>query len=370
MALQPQTPSLDYTGLEYRWKNFVFRPAEFQKEAVFAGMLGLLMLVYFLGKKWNEQKARAWWSTFDPLYSSQFRAMSPLPNQPLVTNSPSTHLHYLTGRRNLLSLHTVLNLLPRHNAVQYIQDLVWGVVDPVNELGDELVLDYTLGENGKGQLGEGVGVWGVVRKSGVLTKIRKERWDVTFCKTVENPQIPPTHMLLTESADSTDYLLNAPNVGLLDVLKNERTGGLLKSLIITDQPTTRPTRGPLPESARSRHLIITLRLPPNGRYEETMPWVQVGLNLCDLMGKVAMKPETTRKLRKTRQEVSDELARSYAAEQKEENGDPEEEKKAAKRKEEAKRRAAMSDVERKKLELKEQKKQQRKAQIKQLKGGK
>jgi hypothetical protein len=118
------------------------------------------------------------WSTFDPLYSSQFRAMSPLPNQPLVTNSPSTHLHYLTGRRNLLSLHTVLNLLPRHNAVQYIQDLVWGVVDPVNELGDELVLDYTLGENGKGQLGEGVGVWGVVRKSGVLTKIRKERWDV------------------------------------------------------------------------------------------------------------------------------------------------------------------------------------------------
>ena len=104
--------------------------------------------------------------------------MSPLPNQPLVTNSPSTHLHYLTGRRNLLSLHTVLNLLPRHNAVQYIQDLVWGVVDPVNELGDELVLDYTLGENGKGQLGEGVGVWGVVRKSGVLTKIRKERWDV------------------------------------------------------------------------------------------------------------------------------------------------------------------------------------------------
>lgn len=40
-------------------------------------------------------------------------------------------------------------------------------------------------------------------------------------------------MLLTESADSTDYLLNAPNVGLLDVLKNERTGGLLKSLIVS-----------------------------------------------------------------------------------------------------------------------------------------
>jgi hypothetical protein len=48
-------------------------------------------------------------------------------------------------------------------------------------------------------------------------------------------------MLLTESADSTDYLLNAPNVGLLDVLKNERTGGLLKSLIVSSLPDSSVT---------------------------------------------------------------------------------------------------------------------------------
>lgn len=173
------------------------------------------MVAFFLGKKWNESKAREWyvppagrwlvvttsthdlsparqadlpspllrrstcrWSTFDPKFSSQFRAMSPLPSQPLVSNTPSTYLHYLTGRRHLLSLHCILNLLPRHNLVQLVQDLVWGVVDPVNETGDELVLDFTLGEAGKGQQGEGVGVWGVVGKSGVLGKIRKERWDV------------------------------------------------------------------------------------------------------------------------------------------------------------------------------------------------
>jgi len=113
--------------------------------------------------------------------------MSPLPSQPLVTNSPSTHLHYLTGRRSLLSLHCILNLLPRHNLVQFVQDLGWSVVDPVNELGDELVLDYTLGMGGRGQVGEGPGVWGVVRKSGVLTKIRKERWDV-----VSTEELHPT----------------------------------------------------------------------------------------------------------------------------------------------------------------------------------
>jgi hypothetical protein len=105
--------------------------------------------------------------------------MSPLPSQPLISNGPATYLHYLTGRRNLLSLHMALNLLPRHNFIQLIQDLVFSIIDPVSQsVEDEIVLDFTLGENGKGQLGEGPGVWAVVDKSGVLTSIRKQRWDV------------------------------------------------------------------------------------------------------------------------------------------------------------------------------------------------
>jgi hypothetical protein len=118
---------------------------------------------------------------------------------------------------------------------------------------------------------------------------------------------------------------------------------------ITDQPTTRPTTGPLPDTLRSRHLIITLRLPPPGQSDLTLPWVQVGLNLCDLMNKTPVKPETTRKLKRTRVEVDEGLRKSYEVEQKEEMGDPEEEKKTLKRKEEARRRAAMSDSERKKV---------------------
>ena len=40
-------------------------------------------------------------------------------------------------------------------------------------------------------------------------------------------------MLLTESSESTEYLLQAANTGLIDVLKNEITAGLLKSLIVS-----------------------------------------------------------------------------------------------------------------------------------------
>lgn len=105
--------------------------------------------------------------------------MSPLPSQPMISNGPAQYLHYLTGRRNLLSLHMALNLLPRHNLIQLVQDFVMGIMDPVSQSHeDEIVLDFTLGENGKGQTGEGPGVWGVVDKSGVLATIRKQRWDV------------------------------------------------------------------------------------------------------------------------------------------------------------------------------------------------
>lgn len=138
---------------------------------------------------------------------------------------------------------------------------------------------------------------------------------------------------------------------------------------ITDQPATRPAQGPLPDKQKARTLTITLSLPSNSSMEAILPWAQVGLNLCDYLSKTSPKPETTRKLRKIRQEVAEELTKAWAEELKEEEGDPEEEKRVAKRKEEAKRRAALSDAERRKLEEKEKKKRDRKAQIKAAKGG-
>lgn len=60
---------------------------------------------------------------------------------------------------------------------------------------------------------------------------------------------------------------------------------------ITDQPAKRPSKGPLAEGAKSRHLVLTLRLPAENQMQEATPWIQVALNLVDLMGKVSVKPE-------------------------------------------------------------------------------
>jgi hypothetical protein len=60
---------------------------------------------------------------------------------------------------------------------------------------------------------------------------------------------------------------------------------------ITDQPAKRPSKGPLAEGAKSRHLVLTLRLPAESQMQEATPWIQVALNLVDLMSKVSVKPE-------------------------------------------------------------------------------
>ncbi|GHJ86887.1 hypothetical protein NliqN6_3289 [Naganishia liquefaciens] len=352
-----------YTGIEYRWKNIAFRPAIFVREGMVLGLVALLLLAYYLGKSMNERRAKSWWKVFHDLYSPQFKAMSPLPSQALISNGPAQFLHYLTGRRNLLSLHMVLNLVPRHNFIQLVQDLVMGLVDPVSQaIEDEVVLDFTLGEGGKGQTGEGPGVWAVVDKSGVLAGIRKKRWDVGFTKTFESPVVPNTHMVLAETLDSLEYFINANNTGLIEALKNPQTAKWFKSLVITDQPARRPAKGPLAEAVKSRHLVLTLRLPTERQMQEATPWIQVALNLIDLMGKVPVKPETTRKLRKIRADVDAELTKEYQREVAEETGETEEEKRLAKRRAEEKRRALLSPEEQKRLEEKDRKKALKKTQ--------
>lgn len=55
----------------------------------------------------------------------------------------------------------------------------------------------------------------------------------TFTKALESPLIPNTHMVLTETNDSADYILNANNIGLIELLKDPRTAKWFKSLVVS-----------------------------------------------------------------------------------------------------------------------------------------
>lgn len=179
----------------------------------------------------------------------------------------------------------------------------------------------------------------------------------------ESPAVPVTHALFSEHSDATDAILKTPNVGVAEVLADPTAANVLKALIVTDAPAKRPTKGPLRAEQRAREVYLRVRKPSTqDEVDAVNAWIQVALNLADLVTRPnVLKPEVTRKLVKTRQEVDASLARSFKKEQEEDNP-PEmtaEEKRAAKKRAD---RAKLSEKDQKKAEELDRKREMRKMQ--------
>lgn len=219
-------------------------------------------------------------------------------------------------------------------------------------------------------------------------------YNQTFPRLVETSTVPQAYSLYTEHSESTDLLLKTPQVGLDTVLALPATSSILKSIIvscpqvsgmrltsqITDQPATRPSKGPLAANKKSRQLIISIRAPSNSNETDAaLALLQVGYNVADLLGKKSLSSEVrsigsqdltlqaTRKLQRTRAEVNNDLSSSYEKILKEDAPAEEtaEEKRAAKKRAEReklseKEQARLKDLEKKRAERKAMKAQQRK----------
>ena len=134
---------------------------------------------------------------------------------------------------------------------------------------------------------------------------------------------------------------------------------------ITDQPRERPLL-PIPAEHRERHVILSLRMPPSSKAGATVSLIKAVFNLIDALeaGRFALRPETRAKLRKTREELDEQLRREAEAERKEE---AEIDKAAARKKAQEERLAKLSAAEQKKELERERKRQFRKAQGKVVK---
>jgi hypothetical protein len=55
-------PPEEYDGFQLRWKNIVFRPAEFLYEGLALVAIMSYFALYFYGKRLNEVRAGKWWA--------------------------------------------------------------------------------------------------------------------------------------------------------------------------------------------------------------------------------------------------------------------------------------------------------------------
>ncbi|EJU06394.1 DUF1682-domain-containing protein [Dacryopinax primogenitus] len=351
----PPVPEGEYEGLEYRWRNIVFRPGQFKFEAVGLGFVIIYLLVWAIGRALNGGRVRAWFKTHLPFYETQFTR--PAVRQ-LQSDGPSDYFIFSTGRRGVLSLHTTFTLLSRHNLIDMIYDFGRSLIELDYSPRDLLELDFRLNDDGT----RPGFVWAVMKKDEMKT-LRRARWDLSLTKAGDDKTLPVSLGIMTEAADITEAILKGP---LLATLNDPNVLKYFRYLIVTDQPADRP-EVPIPLAERERHVILALEPPSGGQNAETLPMVQSIFRFVDTVDKLPLRVETIRKLKRSRQDFEEELLKEIAKEKKERDEEEGEDKKAAKRKAEQERVSKLSAEEQKKWEEKERKRTMKKAQGKLVK---
>ncbi|KAF4574585.1 hypothetical protein EYR40_005670 [Pleurotus pulmonarius] len=346
--------SAEYDGWEYKWRVFTFRPAYFKIEAgLLAGLL--LVVVFFLwGKSQNSRRANKWMDAHLPLLASQFSKPTV---DGLKSDGYSDFFNFSTGRRAVTSLHTIFTLRPRHDLLQMLYQIGWGLVEVQTTYPDDLQLDFKLND---GTLESGF-VWAVVKKDELRT-IRDARWDLTFTKTTENPALPAQFSIMAEQADITETILKTTT--LVQLLKDPAILPYFRSLTITDQPRERPVLPsesvPLPPT--EKHLILSLNCPPPSSADVTVPFITSLFPFIDSLPKLSLRPDTKNKLKKIREDVDKALREEAGREKKEELEQQLEEKKAEKKRQEQDRISKLSAAEQQKILDRERKRSMRKQQ--------
>jgi len=86
---------------------------------------------------------------------------------------------------------------------------------------------------------------------------------------------------------------------------------------VTDQPRVRP-EGPLPPTARQRHVILSLSLPSFAHVKDTEALVSAIFPFIDALSHLNLRPETKTKLKRARDELEKDLRAESEKEKKEE----------------------------------------------------
>lgn len=230
-----------------------------------------IILFHFWGTGKNRRKAKEWAQAHAHALRSEFAVVGfdgiarPAPDADSITSeltspeailkehSAQEFLSYATGRQNVAFVDVSIQLPKRFNPVVYFMDQVFSFFFESWKAPAERIEATAYAFDGKekdlvpvpandtsslkvNNSGYDGFIWAVVHKNSMRT-LRQDRYDASITFTKDHPKLPPWLTVMTESAEISDVLLTP------ELLKAvEQAGHDFEYLIVTDQPTDKPTK--------------------------------------------------------------------------------------------------------------------------------
>ncbi|KAJ2355828.1 hypothetical protein H4S02_003748 [Coemansia sp. RSA 2611] len=257
-----------------------------------------LVANYFYGSRKNAELASVWERPIADVLQANFSTVGD-GSRTLEWDSAADLLFYASGRRHCKYAQGHLMLTARQDPIALINDLTAN-----NQ--EKLQIEVVLNDDVAGF------VFAVVPRKRSKA-VNRDRYDIsTFAKVAANDKLPSGVVLFSENADATGQLLES---GLDKVLASENC--LLQEIFVSDSPAEKP------ESHEFKHikrLLATIRVPgaTEAGIKEFREVLEFVFYLVDYIGEaVRLRPESTKKLAKARDEAFKEFARMAEQEKQE-----------------------------------------------------
>jgi hypothetical protein len=333
----PSTP-LGHTGVTpipyTKWYRVWERtsPKDFMQEAMVLPIILLIVLFHFWGTRKNRRRAKEWATAHASALRNEFAVVGfdgfrksddssvAVDDSILKEKSAQEFSAYATGRQNVAFLDVVIKMPKRANPVTYWMDQVFAFFFDSWPSPEESYQATAYTFDGKekdlvpvpgkdtsslkvnNSTHDGF-IWAIVHKN-EMKNFRNDRYDASMTFTKDNAKLPQWVTVMTESAEITDTLLTTELIQAV-----EQAGNSFKYLIVTDQPTDKPTK--IEETTPRKRVQLCLNLASSAPgYANSLALFTQFLRLPDRLVTLGhFRPEVMRKIRNVREDEIKKLRR-------------------------------------------------------------
>lgn len=310
--------------------------------------LGYVFL-FLLGDYYNKLKVTSFLAGISSTMHKNFFQFGTTLNDLYIKDSAENYSSYATGRVNIESVTLNFTLQPRHNAMvwffEYLLSFFTNSVPTPQDKVDIVIKPSAEYDNF---------ISAIVAKMG-MNDVRQDNYYLSLTKTTDSPNLPQTFVYMGEVNEFQEKITTTD---IKNVLKDAK---FLKFFAFTDQSDEKPLS--VGQCFPNRRIVVSTYLTSNKNELKQLSLLLDALfNLVDKLAskEVSFKPESLKKVVKTREVEISKIQKLIEARKQE---DVEAEKARAKKQERESYRK-LSKEEQIKLERKQMEKEKKKAQRK------